>query len=128
MTDNTPPPGGTAAPDRKNNPTDNSVQRTRSWTGMLVVAVSDVLIVVAAVWGIIKTSGAATSSSSIVAILTAAFTAIATMTTAYFGIKSVTNTAQSYASQGTSGTPTGSGTHTVGAARQADTGLPPDGQ
>jgi hypothetical protein len=34
------------------------------------------------------------------------FTAIATMTTAYFGIKSVTNTAQSYASQGTSGAPT----------------------
>jgi hypothetical protein len=95
---------------------------------MLVVAVSDVLVVVAAVWGIIKTSGAATSSSSIVAILTAAFTAIATMTTAYFGIKSVTNTAQSYASQGAGGAPTGSGTCAVGAAPQADVAPEAHGQ
>jgi hypothetical protein len=35
-----------------------------------------------------------------VAILTSAFTAIGTMTTAYFGIKSMSNTAQSYASPG----------------------------
>ncbi len=90
---------GNVSPDRKNNPTDNTVQLTRSWTGLWVVAVSDVVIAVAAVWGIVKASSTSATSSSIVAILTSAFTAIATMTTAYFGIKSVTNTAQSYASQ-----------------------------
>jgi predicted tellurium resistance membrane protein TerC len=86
-----------APPTRSNNPTNNAVQRTRSWTGLLVVAISDVVIAVAAIWGIVKTSSTSASSSSTVAILTAAFTAIGTMTTAYFGIKSVTNTAQSYA-------------------------------
>ena len=98
------PAGGTPAgddpeapPDRRNNPTDNAVQRTRSWTGLWVIAVSDVVIAVAAVWGIVKTSSTSTSSSSIVAILTSAFTAIGTLTTAYFGIKSVANTAQSFA-------------------------------
>src|SRR5262249_29971598 len=78
-----------APPDRSNNPTNNAVQRTRSWTGLWVVAISDLVIAVAAIWGVVKMSSAsATSSSSIVAILTSAFTAIGTLTTAYFGLKS----------------------------------------
>ena len=68
-----------------------------------MIAVSDLVIAVAAIWGIVKTSSNSASSSSIVAILTSAFTAIGTLTTAYFGIKSVTNTAQSLAGQGGAG-------------------------
>ena len=63
---------------------------------MWVVAAGDVAIVVAAVLGVIKAAGASASTSSIVAILTSAFTAIGTMTTAYFGIKSSANTAQHF--------------------------------
>jgi len=92
-----------APPSRSNNPTNNAVQRTRSWTGLWVIAVSDLVIAVAAIWGIVKTSSNSASSSSIVAILTSAFTAIGTLTTAYFGIKSVTNTAQSLVGQGGAG-------------------------
>jgi hypothetical protein len=98
-----PADGGSTPPSRSDNPSDNAVQRTRSWTGLWVIAVSDAVIAVAAIWGIVKTSSASASSSSVVAILTAAFTAIGTMTTAYFGIKSVTNTAQSYAAQSGAG-------------------------
>ena len=87
------------------NPSGNVVERTRAWTGMWVVAAGDVTIVLAAIWGVIKISGSGTSGSTIVAILTSAFTAIGTMTTAYFGIRSTANTAQRLAQQGT-GTPT----------------------
>jgi hypothetical protein len=59
---------------------------------MWVVAAGDVAIAVAAIWGVVKASG--TSSSTVVAILTSAFTAVGTMTTAYFGIRSSANTAQ----------------------------------
>jgi len=72
---------------------------------MWVVAAGDVTIVLAAIWGVIKISGSGTSGSTIVAILTSAFTAIGTMTTAYFGIRSTANTAQRLAQPGT-GTPT----------------------
>jgi hypothetical protein len=81
---------------RSANPSDNAVQRTRAWTGLWVVVGGDVAIAAAAVFGIWKTAGNA-SSSPMVAILTSAFTAIGTMTTAYFGIKTMSNTAQSFA-------------------------------
>lgn len=81
---------------RSANPTDNAVQRTRAWTGMWVVAGGDIAIAVAAILGLWKTSGSSTSAPMI-AILTSAFTAIGTMTTAYFGIKTMSNTAQSFA-------------------------------
>ena len=81
---------------RSANPSDNSVQRTRAWTGLWVVVGGDVAIAVAAILGLWKTSGSSTSAP-MVAILTSAFTAIATMTTAYFGIKTMSNTAQSFA-------------------------------
>jgi len=74
---------------------------------MWVVAAGDVAIVVAAVWGVVKTAGGTASTSSLVAILTSAFTAIGTMTTAYFGIKSSANTAQHYRSATVSPPPTG---------------------
>jgi hypothetical protein len=80
---------------RSANPTDNSVQRTRAWTGMWVVIGGDVAIGIAAILALWKTSGSGTNSS--IAILTSAFTAISTMTTAYFGIRTMSNTAQSFA-------------------------------
>jgi hypothetical protein len=65
----------------------------------LAVVVGDVAIAVAAILGILhfSSSGASSSgaqSTQFVAILTSAFTAIGTLTTAYFGIKSISNTAQ----------------------------------
>jgi hypothetical protein len=77
-------------------PSDDAIQRTRAWTGLLVIVVSDVVIAAVATWGIVKVSATPTNNSSIVAILASAFTAIATMTTAYFAIRSVANTAQSH--------------------------------
>ena len=79
---------------------------------MWVVAAGDVAIVVAAVWGVIKAAGTTTSTANIVAILTSAFTAIGTMTTAYFGIKSSANTAQHYRPPTVSPPPTVSSTVT----------------
>ena len=79
---------------RGDNPSDNVVQRTRAWTGLWVVAGSDVAIVLAAIWGVVKLSTTPASGQTIVAILTSAFTAIGTMTTAYFGIRSSANAAQ----------------------------------
>jgi hypothetical protein len=81
---------------RSANPTDNSVQRTRAWTGMLVVVGGDAAIGIAAILALWKTSGSPNSTPTI-AILTSAFTAIGTMTTAYFGIRTASNTAQSFA-------------------------------
>jgi hypothetical protein len=85
---------------------DPGVEQTRARTGMVAVILGDVVIAVAAIFGIIYaargTGGTSTDSSQIVAILSSAFTAIGTMTTAYFGIKSIANAAQSIA-----GPPTG---------------------
>lgn len=81
---------------RSANPTDNSVERTRAWTGLWVVVGGDVAIAAAAILALWKTSGS-TNNTSEIAILTSAFTAISTMTTAYFGIKTQAHTAQSFA-------------------------------
>jgi hypothetical protein len=81
------------------NPNDNSVQRTRAWSGFWVVFGGDLAIAAAAiitVWKVAKDGGKA-DITPIVAILTSAFTAISTMTTAYFCIKTMSNTAQSFA-------------------------------
>jgi hypothetical protein len=70
------------------------VDRTRSVTGLFAVMIGDVAIAVAAIIGIAYISGKPGSSqlsSQIVAILSGGFTAIGTMTTAYFGIKSISN-------------------------------------
>ena len=76
-------------------PTDDAVQKVRAWTGLLVVAVGDVAIVIAAIVGIAHVSHDSANTSSIVAILSSGFTAVGTMTTAYFGIRAASNTAQS---------------------------------
>jgi hypothetical protein len=86
--------------------TDQGVEKVRAWTGLSAVVAGDVAIAIAAVLGIthFTASGAAGSQvlPQIVAILSSAFTAIGTMTTAYFGIKSISNTAKNLA-----GPPTG---------------------
>jgi hypothetical protein len=107
--DGTIPPSGTPPREARRNsdPSNNVVQRTRAWTGLWVILVGDVAIVLAAIWGIVKTSDVSSSgASSTVAILASAFTAIGTMTTAYFGIRSATNTAHSFSPQGGATPPT----------------------
>jgi hypothetical protein len=96
-----PPGGGTAGSQefsRSANPTENSVQRTRAWSGFWVVFAGDLAIAAAAafaVWKFARSGG--DNTTPVVAILTSAFTAVSTMTTAYFGIKTMSNTAQSFA-------------------------------
>src|SRR5713226_7273374 len=69
---------------------DFRTQRTRAWTGLWVVAAGDAVIAAAAVLAIVKLKTGGADTSQVVAILTAAFTAVSTMTTAYFGIRAVT--------------------------------------
>jgi hypothetical protein len=80
---------------------DPGVERVRAWTGLIAVVGGDVAIAIAAILGITHFAASGTQSSQIlpqiVAILSSAFTAIGTMTTAYFGIKSMSNTAKSVA-------------------------------
>jgi hypothetical protein len=92
---------------------DAGVEKVRSWTGLAAVIAGDTAIAVAAILGITHFATSGTASSQIlpqvVAILSSAFTAIGTMTTAYFGIKSMANTANNIA-----GRPTGTGTPRTG--------------
>jgi hypothetical protein len=88
----------------------DTVDKTRSITGLLAVVGGDIAIAVAAILGILHISSSSTQSAQFVAILTSAFTAIGTMTTAYFGIKSISNTAQALGQNppgGTTQTPPG---------------------
>jgi len=67
------------------------VQTTRAWTGLAVVLIGDVGVALAAIliaWHL-------NDGPQAVAILTSAFTAITAISTAYFGIRAATNTAQS---------------------------------
>ena len=85
---------------KRNNPNANSVQRTRAWTGQWVIVGGDVAIAGAAIFTVFtvwKSGHTSGNITPIVAVLTSAFTAIGTMTTAYFGIKTMSNTAQSFA-------------------------------
>jgi cell division septation protein DedD len=96
----------------KYNPTDNGIQRIRSYTGLYVVVLGDVAIAGIASYGVLK-SGDGAANAQIVAILTSAFTAIGTMTTAYFGIRGMSNTAQSAVMQGAPDTTTQQTTDTT---------------
>lgn len=99
-----PPPvirGAAAAPDAPRPsaghmapPTDNDVQVVRARVGVTVVAVGDVVIVTVAIVATALMAAHNSSSASIVSVVTAAFTAIGTLTTAYFGIRATSNTAQ----------------------------------
>lgn len=88
----------------KSGTSDIGVEKTRARTGLLAVVAGDVVIALAAIFGVIFVARHSDSSASqIVSILSGAFTAVGTMTTAYFGIKSISNTASNIA-----GPPTGS--------------------
>ena len=74
------------------------VERVRAWAGLAAVVAGDAAIAIAAIVGIIHFAGSGSSTQGlpqVVAILSGAFTAIGTMTTAYFGIKAMSNTAKS---------------------------------
>jgi hypothetical protein len=98
--------GDTAAAGSPGETSDPGVETVRSWTGLYAVIAGDIAVALAAILGIthFATSGTVNSQilPQVVAILSSAFTAIATMTTAYFGIKSMANTANNLA-----GPPTG---------------------
>jgi hypothetical protein len=79
---------------------ESRVERMRALAGLLAVVAGDAAIAIAATVGIIHFAASGTSSQvlpQVVAILSSAFTAIGTMTTAYFGIKAMSNTAKSLA-------------------------------
>jgi hypothetical protein len=75
---------------------EEDVDKTRAWTGLIVVVGGDVAIVLAAVIALIKFAGSTANANNavIASILSSAFAAIGTMTTAYFGIRESANTAQ----------------------------------
>jgi|SRR3954468_3445809 hypothetical protein len=83
--------------------TANDVQRTRALMALLVVSAGDAAIAVTAIFAIVKLGATDTPG---VAIATGAFTAISTMTSAYFGIRAASNTAQAVvANQGVQAEP-----------------------
>ena len=92
-----PAPAAPPAPPSPEN-SDSRVEQVRAFAGLTAVIAGDAAIAVAAIVGIVHFAGSGTSSQAlpqIVAILSGAFTAIGTMTTAYFGIKAMSNTAKS---------------------------------
>ncbi|WKE70880.1 hypothetical protein [Streptomyces sp. WP-1] len=72
--------------------TEIELEKDKAKFGLLAVVVSNIAIVAVAVVGVWRLKG---DTSVIVGILTAAFTAVSSMTTAYLGIKAVSNTARS---------------------------------
>ena len=75
---------------------EETVDKTRAWTGLYVVVGGDVAIMAAVVIALLKFADTTVGASTAVlaAILSSAFSAIGTMTTAYFGIRASSNTAQ----------------------------------
>src|SRR5829696_5343245 len=70
------------------------VERTRTWAGVSVVVAGDVAIALAGAFMVFRFGGSDANVTQVVAVLTSAFTAIGTMTTAFFGIRAISNTAQ----------------------------------
>ncbi|KPI03523.1 hypothetical protein OK074_4890 [Actinobacteria bacterium OK074] len=79
-------PGGTRVSD------ETELERARARYGLLAVVGSNAAIVLVTVVGVWQLHG---DTSVIVGVLTAAFTAVSSMTTAYLGIKAISNTAKS---------------------------------
>ncbi|MBJ6639338.1 hypothetical protein H4K36_18330 [Streptomyces sp. DHE7-1] len=73
---------------------DVEVEKYRARYGLLAVVVSNIAIAGVAAFGVWRLDG---DKAVIVGVLTAAFTAVSSMTTAYLGIKAVSNTARSIA-------------------------------
>jgi hypothetical protein len=96
---------------RTSGSSDPSVERYRAITGLLAVVAGDVAIAVAAILGIVYAARGSAATAQIAAILSSGFTAVGTMTTAYFGIKSMSNTAKNLA-----GPPTGNPASAPGAS------------
>ncbi|MHB9860649.1 hypothetical protein [Streptomyces sp. YIM S03343] len=71
-----------------------ALEKDRARYGLLAVVTSNLAIAGVAVFGVWRLDG---DKSVIVGVLTAAFTAVSSMTTAYLGIKAVSNTAKSIA-------------------------------
>ncbi|WP_225099832.1 hypothetical protein [Streptomyces sp. CoH27] len=84
---------------------DTQLEKTRARYGLLAVIASNLAIVIVAIIGVWRLDG---DKSVIVGILTAAFTAVSSMTTAYLGIKAVSNTAKSLALGAAAGRAAGS--------------------
>ena len=71
------------------------VEQTRARAGLAAVVFGDIVIALATILAVYHfASGKDASNTAMVSVLTSAFTAIGTMTTAYFGIKAASNTAQ----------------------------------
>jgi hypothetical protein len=73
---------------------DIQLEKDRARYGLLAVVVSNLAISGVAVFGVWRLNG---NESVIIGVLSAAFTAVSSMTTAYLGIKAVSNTAKSMA-------------------------------
>jgi hypothetical protein len=73
---------------------DVELEKDRARFGLLAVVVSNLAISGVAVFGVWQLDG---DKAVIVGVLTAAFTAVSSMTTAYLGIKAVSNTAKTIA-------------------------------
>src|SRR5215470_10527781 len=71
-------------------PSNNEVERSRTRAGAVVVVASNLAIATATALAIFKLG-----KDQVTAILTAAFTAIGTITTAYLGIRAASSTAKS---------------------------------
>jgi len=71
---------------------DTDLEKIRARYGLLAVAGSNIAITAVAIFGVWQLNG---DRAVIVGVLTSAFTAMAGLTTAYLGIKAVSNTAQS---------------------------------
>ena len=72
------------------------VERARAWTGLLAVVTGDLVIMSATALALVllRHSKTADLAPPYTAVLTSAFTTIGTLTTAYFGIRAIQNTAQ----------------------------------
>ncbi|EST28364.1 hypothetical protein [Streptomyces roseochromogenus] len=73
---------------------DSALEKVRARYGLLAVVISNLAIAAVAIFGVWRLHG---DTSVTVGILTAAFTAVSSMTTAYLGIKAVSSTAKSIA-------------------------------
>ena len=73
---------------------DVELEKNRARYGLMAVVVSNLAIAAVAVFGVWQLNG---DTSVTVGVLTAAFTAVSSTTTAYLGIKAVSNTAKSMA-------------------------------
>jgi len=70
------------------------LEKYRARYGLLAIVVSNIAIAGVAAFGVWRLNG---DKAVIVGVLSAAFTAMSSMTTAYLGIKAVSNTARSIA-------------------------------